>query len=201
MKLVHSATGLVLPGTSIAPPMTTQRPILSRRSGPFTRNACAKLVSGPRAMYVTVLPGLDSIRSRITSTPGLSVNCKRASRLTRSVSRSTSNSGWREAMSPSPSLFQQVSDIKMNCVDKNCRTCHENIEHWKVRLLEDRLPHGPRRVVSEKSSEIFRYHRDDIEDGEISHDKFWWCSNCIWDFLKKREDAYYTPSEKYRCKK
>lgn len=54
---VHSATGLVLPGTSRAPPIHTTRPILSFNVLGSKRAVCASVVSGPRMMYVILLGG------------------------------------------------------------------------------------------------------------------------------------------------
>jgi hypothetical protein len=73
MKYSHSATGLVFPGTSNAPPMHTTRPIRSLTVVASRRTISARFVRGPIAMYVMLLAGWDRISSSDTSAPGLSV--------------------------------------------------------------------------------------------------------------------------------
>jgi len=54
---LHSATGLVLPGTSNAPPMETMRPIFDVIVRESLRMRRARFVKGPKATYVMVLGG------------------------------------------------------------------------------------------------------------------------------------------------
>src|SRR5215468_5052869 len=49
--MLNSASGVILPGTSTAPPMMTTRPVL-RRASASRRTASARFVNGPRAMSV-----------------------------------------------------------------------------------------------------------------------------------------------------
>jgi len=73
---IHSAKGVVFPGTSKAPPMQTIRPTRSVTSLLSLRIINAKLVRGPNARYVTLLAGLDRRISRATSTPDRSVTSR-----------------------------------------------------------------------------------------------------------------------------
>jgi hypothetical protein len=66
---IHSATGLVFPGTSKAPPIQTIRPMRSVTSWLSLRIINARFVRGPRAMYVTLLDGRALRISNATSTP------------------------------------------------------------------------------------------------------------------------------------
>lgn len=66
-RQAHSAEGVAFPGTSIAPPMITTRPIRSRTHAPSVRSICARLVSGPRLIYVTERAGCPRRRSRAAS--------------------------------------------------------------------------------------------------------------------------------------
>lgn len=67
---LHSATGVVFPGTSKAPPMQTIRPMRSVTSWLSLRIINARFVRGPRAMYVTLLGGRALRISNAISTPG-----------------------------------------------------------------------------------------------------------------------------------
>lgn len=66
----HSATGLVFPGTSSAPPMLTTRPIFSPNTEPVCCTACASVVRGPNAMYVMLCGSSDCSKSITTTEPG-----------------------------------------------------------------------------------------------------------------------------------
>ena len=70
---LHSATGLVFPGTSSAPPIQITRPRRSLTKERFARNAVARFVSGPSAMYVIDIAECDSMSFKVRSAADRSV--------------------------------------------------------------------------------------------------------------------------------
>ena len=74
--VLNSATGVMLPGSVIAPPMTTSSFAFIKVTGSWAA-ARAKVVKGPRAMRVVVLGGFEERMSRISVGAGRCDGVKR----------------------------------------------------------------------------------------------------------------------------